>query len=327
MKKNLWITCVVLACLCFCVGWFTKYQQDKGLTTPTEQVRYTSTAYPYIKSLILVDNASSTYPILDPLKNTISSYVSQEEQSGNAEDISVYYRSMTTGAWTGVNENDIYAPSSMLKVGVLMSYLKLVETDPDILTEEITYTPTDDWGQYYKPKSVLPAGLYTTRDLLIQMIEQSDNDALTALNNTHPQELVNVFNALDIPYPSINTPKDFMSPEMYSRMFRALYNATYLPDVESEQAIELLMRTDFNQGLVAGVPAGTPVAHKFGEQTNTADGAVVDHELHDCGIIYYSNSPYFLCVMTKGQNFPTLANIIAKISTTVFGYISSNSKP
>ncbi len=266
MKKDLWIIAVILACLCFCLGWFVKYEEDRSLTTPTEQIRYTSAAYPYIRSLILVDNASSTFPQLDSLKNSISSYVSQEEQSGNAEDISVYYRNMITGEWTGVNKNDTYAPSSMLKVGVLMSYLKLVETDPDILTQEITYTPTDDSGQYYKPKEVLPSGLYSVRDLLIQMIEQSDNDALTALNNAHPQELVNVFNALDMHYPSINTPKDFMSPEMYSRMFRALYNATYLPDVESEQAIELLMETNFNQGLRRRCfPQDTLVTHKFGE--------------------------------------------------------------
>lgn len=291
----------------------------------TTQIRDTSSNYPYISPLILVDNASSTYPALDPLKNSMAAYISKAEQNGEAEDISVYYRDMVKGQWTGVNENDTYAPSSMLKVGILMSYLKIAETDPDVLTEEIKYTPTDDSGQFYKPVQ-LPAGEYTVRDLLIQMIEQSDNDAVTALNNAHPQELVSVFNALDIPYPSVNTLKDFMSPELYSRMYRALYNATYLPDIESEQALELLMQTNFNQGLLQGIPATTTVAHKFGEQTNTADGAVIDHELHDCGIVYYRNDPYFLCIMTKGQDFQTLSKIIGDISKTVFDYVSSSNR-
>jgi beta-lactamase class A len=326
VKKNSWILIIcgtiLLSAIAAVVGFFC----GKASVPKTIQIRDTSDTYQYVRPLILVDNASSTFPELNPLKDTLSSYISQAEKSGKAEDISVYYRDMITGEWTGVNENDSYSPSSMLKVGVLMAYLKIAETDPDILDQEITYTPTDDSGQYFKPMHVLTAGEYTVRDLLIQMIQQSDNDALDALNTAHPQELLSVFNALNIPYPSVNSPTDFMSPELYSRMFRALYNATYLPDVESEQALELLMQTDFTQGLVAGVATSTPVAHKFGEKTNIVNGTVIDHELHDCGIVYYSNDPYFLCVMTKGQDFPTLENIISDISKSVFNYVSSKNQ-
>jgi hypothetical protein len=97
-----------------------------------------------------------------------------------------------------------------------------------------------------------------------------------------------------------------------------------LPDLTSEQALGLLTTTDFTQGLVAGVSATTTVAHKFGEQTDTdTNGQVIDRELHDCGIVYYPNNPYFLCVMTKGQDFSTLAKIISGISNSVFNYVSS----
>jgi len=312
-------------CLCACIGWFVKYEQDKNLVPRTQQIRDTSPAYQYISPLILVDNSNVSYPELDPLKDIISSHVSQAEQTLGATDVSVYYRDMGTGTWTGVNENDLYAPSSMLKVGVLMAYLKIAVTNPDILNEQLTYTPTDDSGQFFKPNQ-LPAGDYSVRDLLVQMIEQSDNDALTALNNAHPQELVAVFSALGIAYPSINTPKNFMSPEIYSRMFRALYNATYLPDIYSEEAFKLLSLTSFNQGIVSGVSASTTVAHKFGEQTNIVNGVVTSKELHDCGIVYYPGHPYFLCIMTKGQDFPSLANIIGNISESVFDYVSAQAK-
>jgi len=115
-----------------------------------------------------------------------------------------------------------------------------------------------------------------------------------------------------------------MSPEIYSRLFRALYNATYLPDIESEQAFELLSQTDFNGGLVQGISASMTVAHKFGEHTEVENGKTIDRELHDCGIVYYPNQPYFLCVMTRGQDFPTLEKIIGNISKSVFDYMSSN---
>ena len=325
MKKSLWIIIFLAILVCFYVGWLVKYEQDKGLVPKTEQIRESSPVYQYIKPLILVDNSNVYFPELNPLKNIIAAYISNAKQSGEAEDVSVYYRDMNTGKWTGVNENDLYAPSSMLKVGILMAYLKIAVTDPDVLNEMLLYKPTDDSSQFFKPKQ-LSAGEYSVRDLLVQMIEQSDNDALTALNNAHPQELVNVFNALNIPYPLVSTPKNFMSPEIYSRMFRTLYNATYLPDIYSEEAFKLLSLTDFNQGIVAGVSTSTTVAHKFGEQTNATNGTVTDRELHDCGIVYYPSHPYFLCVMTKGQDFPILSKIISDISKSVFNYISSKNQ-
>jgi len=321
VKKNLWIIIISTIFVCFCIGYLVKYEQDKGLVPKTIQIRENSPAYEYIKPLILVDNSNTSFPELNSLKNTIATYISQAEKSGEAEDISVYYRDMNTGKWTGVNENDLYAPSSMLKVGILMSYLKMAVTDPDVLNEMISYTPKNDSSQFFKPKQ-LPAGEYSVRDLLVQMIKESDNDALTSLNKAHPQELVDVFNALNIPYPLVSTPKNFMSPEIYSRMFRTLYNATYLPDVYSEEAFKLLSLTDFNQGIVAGVSTSTTVAHKFGEQTDTTNGLITDRELHDCGIVYYPNHPYFLCVMTKGQDFPILSKIISDISKSVFNYVS-----
>ena len=321
-NKGTAIVCAAIV-LCFCLGWFFKYEQDKNLVPQTMQIRNSLPEYQFIRPLILVDNSNVTYPELDDLKKIINAHISQAKQTLKVEDVSVYYRDMVTGKWTGINENDLYAPSSMLKVGILMAYLKAAVTNPDVLNQMLSYAPTDDSGQFFKPNQ-LSAGKYSVKDLLVQMIEQSDNDAVTALNNANPQELVDVFNTLGIPYPNNNTPKNFMSPEIYSRVFRSLYNATYLPDVYSEEAFKLLTLTSFNQGLVSGVSTSTVVAHKFGEQTNTtASGAVVDRELHDCGIVYYPDHPYFLCVMTKGQDFPTLANVIGNISESVFDYVTS----
>ncbi len=325
MKAN-WKFVVGIICICLFVGWLVRYEQDRDLVPKTIQIRAGASDYQFINPLILVDNANTSFPELNPLKNIIATHITQAKQALGVEDVSVYYRDMATGKWTGVNENDQYAPSSMLKVGILMAYLKIAITNPDILNQLLPYKPTNDSGQFFKPKQ-LSAGEYSVKDLLVQMIEQSDNDALIALNNAKPQELVDVFNALNIPYPSTSTPTNFMSPQIYSRMFRALYNATYLPDIYSEEAFKLLSLTSFNQGLISGIAASTTVSHKFGEQTDVVNGIVTDKELHDCGIVYYPDHPYFLCVMTKGQDFSVLANIIGNISESVYDYVlSSTSK-
>jgi hypothetical protein len=70
----------------------------------------------------------------------------------------------------------------------------------------------------------------------------------------------------------------------------------------------------FTQGIVAGVPAGTRVSHKFGEFSAGTNLK----QLHDCGIVYKPAHPYILCVMTQGNDFNNLAATIAKISKTVW---------
>jgi beta-lactamase class A len=109
-----------------------------------------------------------------------------------------------------------------------------------------------------------------------------------------------------------------ISAKDYSLFFRVLYNATYLNDTDSEKALSILSQVTFASGLVAGLPSGTVVAHKYGEYVNGNNDHVDSIELHDCGIIYSKKSPYLLCVMTKGQNLNGLQDVIASISKLVY---------
>jgi len=40
-------------------------------------------------------------------------------------------------------------------------------------------------------------------------------------------------------------------------------------------------------------------------------------QLHDCGIVYSAQRPYFLCVMTRGSDVQRLAGVIAQASRFV----------
>lgn len=46
-------------------------------------------------------------------------------------------------------------------------------------------------------------------------------------------------------------------------------------------------------------------------------------ELHDCGIIYYPNNPYVLCVMTRGDSMEELKKIISTISLMTYKEVDS----
>jgi beta-lactamase class A len=302
-------------------GWYGRINYDSNSPVKLDEVREMQSEYHFIDPLLYVDNQREA-PQYDALNNLLKNDVNAATKSGNAQDVSIYFRDMKSGLWTGINENETYEPSSMLKVLVMMSYYKQSETDPSIMDKVLPYSPIVDPGQYYKPAHPLQAGNYTVHDLIQAMIIDSDNSAADLLNVGNDQAFYAAYNTLDLPpIPDISgnsNVTDYMSPKSYSSLFRTLYNATYLDRIDSEQALELLSRTTFTQGLVAGVPAGTTVAHKFGEHTVVDQtGQVVSRELHDCGIVYYKN-PYFLCVMTKGTDFSKLQTVISGISKTVY---------
>ena len=90
----------------------------------------------------------------------------------------------------------------------------------------------------------------------------------------------------------------------------------------SEKALELLDKTDFPQGIDAGTPPNINVADKFGERDFAdAGGKIYSRELHDCGIIYYPEYNYLLCIMTKGRDLSELADVIKDISSLTYNTI------
>ena len=77
---------------------------------------------------------------------------------------------------------------------------------------------------------------------------------------------------------------------------------------------------EFKEALVAGVPPGITVAHKYGERS-FSDSPI--RQLHDCGIVYFKPEPYILCVMTRGTDTLELAKVIGDVSRLVFTEVSA----
>lgn len=76
---------------------------------------------------------------------------------------------------------------------------------------------------------------------------------------------------------------------------------------------EILLRQEFNESIPAGVPAGTPIAHKTGSITGV---------LHDAAIVYPpGRAPYVLVVLTRSIPDAKVAeSLIADISRLVWSY-------
>jgi beta-lactamase class A len=149
------------------------------------------------------------------------------------------------------------------------------------------------------------------------MAVDSDNIAKDILLDHISQQYLNdVFQEMDVGY--LQSTTGTISARSYIRFLSRLYNATFLDRSYSNYALKLLSEATFKDGLVAGVPSDVPIAHKYGERGIYEDNALTGVELHDCGIVYAKETPYYLCVMTSGKDEATLAGIIKEISAKVY---------
>lgn len=264
-----------------------------------------------------------TYPALNISKPALTSFVNRMVSTNKIDFISVYVRDLNNGPWIGINEKEEFLGSSLLKVPILISYMKSAENDNSLLDKKIKYTTkVIDDDQYYSPEKVLEVGgEYTVKDLLNYMIYYSDNNAANLLaDSMDNSEMDKVFEALGLGKPVFNTPYP-VNVRNYAGFFRILFNASYVNKEYSEKTLEILTHTEFNRGLTAFLPKDIVVAHKFGIRS---DNGV--NQLHDCGIVYYPEHPYLICIMSRGRNFDDLASAIAQISEFVFEEVNGSDK-
>lgn len=322
--KN-YIVSIALALITGCIGFLSgKYFERSGkIETPLDTADKTKElrlgGYKLINPLLECDNFHPSKMLSSlELHKKVKSFIENAKSTGRASHISFYYRDLTNGPWIGIGEKEDFSPASLLKVPVMIAVFKKAENDPDFLKKKIKYNEDLNKGIIPNIKdSVLKIGnSYSVEELINFMIVHSDNNARHLLfQNIEQTFITRVFTDIGIDMTYFDDSKDFMSVKTYSSFFRILYNATYLNKENSEKALQILTNSSFRQGLPAKLPDNVLVAHKFGERGYTNSEI---KQLHDCGIVYKGNSPYLICVMTKGTNTRELSNIIAELSSLVY---------
>lgn len=256
-------------------------------------------------------------------KSELTQYADGLKKKFGATSVSVYVRDLNNGPWFSIDGDEKFIGASLLKIPVLIAYMRKAEMDPSILNSSFEYNKVlDSDVQYYKPSKEIQLGQkYTVNDLLNYMIINSDNNAAIYLaSSLTDNEIKNVFSSVGLDSPVYSTEYP-VTTRSYAGFFRVLYNSSYLTKDYSEKALEILTKTDFREGLRKYIPSNILIANKFGirEDQNLK-------QLHDCGIVYYPKHPYLICVMTKGDNFPNLSSVISNISKFVFDKVDAINK-
>jgi beta-lactamase class A len=301
------------------------------IPAPTEtkltENRLKGSNYQFINPLLECDVSSplTFHPDLTKLRNRILAYVDDQKSQKKLTLASVYYRDLNNGPTFGINETEKFAPASLIKVPLLMSYYKIAESDPAILNLTLLNKDNYDYSQQnvIPQMTIVPNTSYSISDLIDKMIVYSDNGAYYLLmEHLGSSRLSNTFMDLGLEHivQDIKTNENALQVKEYASFFRILYNSSYLSKSYSEKALKLLSQTQFENGLKGQLPKNITVSHKFGERQYMDTG---EKQLHDCGIVYYPQKPYLVCVMTRGYNFDDLAKSISHISGDIFETVKS----
>jgi beta-lactamase class A len=303
----------------FGAGWISATALSPAPATAAP-VRVKDPNYPLISPLVGVAfPATSNFPELAKVNRDVQAIVDNAKASGAAEDVGVYFRVPANAHAFGINADKGFDPGSLLKVPIMIAYLKEAEGDPRVLLRRYAYVPEHEPDPSV-PNELGPQlkrGTYSAQELIEAMIETSDNvskDILT--DHADPMILQDVFDEMAVNF--LKDPSGLITPRQYVTFFSRLYSAAYLDRENSNRALAFLTNTAFTQGLIAELPKSIRVAHKYGERGVYQDGVLIGIELHDCGIVYAPENPYYLCVMTRGTELKKLSNLIADISAKVF---------
>ena len=303
-KTNILVSVTVLVLVLLAVGLFFIFPQKKAETYP------------------LLVSPTGVKPGLQfgervELEDTVRALGDTAVTEGRVGEYGIFFRDLNNGPIIALNEDADFAPASLLKLPVAIWYFRQEDLHPGFLNQEIEFTGPKGTNIEHYPASVsvVPGTTYTLRRLIELMLQYSDNDATAILTEfAGGRDKINEVYT-DLGLKDVESYDSYtIDVHSYSAFFRVLFNAEYLHKSSSETLLEIMTHADFAHGLVAGLPAGVPAAHKFGERPEVT-------QLHDCGIVYAKNSPYSLCVMTRGGKYEDLAAFIASVSREVYNAV------
>lgn len=277
-------------------------------------------------SLVRINDEKLTHPLmfatvddesedLLPLKEQINAYILEKQKSNVLKNASVYFNSFSDEEWFVINPEIQYNGASLFKVPFMIALLKEAEDNPELLNRKIYYEkPSGEYGpQAILEHNLTPGKYYTLRELLLYAVAYSVNDAAFMIVNNFKFGTLNKFLAAINMKPGELHVEYYATIEEYSRFFRVLFNAGYLDNDMSEYALELLSKSDFNDGIKRRLDRDIVVANKFGER-----GVNDERELHEFAIVYLKEQPYLIGIMTHGKDYKELKDVLSDISNMVF---------
>lgn len=218
----------------------------------------------------------------------------------------LYIVELTSGDSYGIYEHETFQAASLIKLPVMVGMLMGEETGGINLNKKYTLKDSDKIGGsgslQYKPAGTV----FTYRELLELMGQQSDNTAFNIckkiLGDDRIAEIIS-----EIGMSNTSLADNTTSPYDIGIFFKKLWDKRLVNKEHRDELLGYLTGTIYEDHLAAGVPDGIKIAHKYGREV---------HVVNDAGIVY-AKSPYIVVIISKGvveteadSVFPVLSTII-----------------
>lgn len=230
-----------------------------------------------------------------------------------------YVYNLTTKQSYGLLENEVLPAASLMKLPVILTLYQEAEAAQlrqdsagqgriDLETK-YTLTNTDKQGgagsMQYKPAGTV----YTYKQMAELMGKQSDNTAFAVFRKILGEEKIqSVIDKLGMTKTSLA--RNETSPADIGLFFRKLYSGSIVSREHRDEIISFLTETAFEDRIPAGVPQGTKVSHKIGNEIGV---------ISDAGIVF-SEKPFILVILSKDVFEKEAQEVLLKITKVVWEF-------
>jgi beta-lactamase class A len=252
--------------------------------------------------------------------------------------VGLSFEDLQTGEKIEINSDTVFHAASTMKIPVMIEVLRRAKAGAFSLDQQVLlvnqFSSIVDGSPYPMLKAddedtalyALVGTRVPIRNLLRRMITRSSNLAtnelislvgaknVTAMARTIGATHTNVLRgvedqkAFDAGLINTTTAADLAT------MLLTIDKGTALSPEASAEMKEILLAQEVNDKIPAGLPPGTPVAHKTGEITAVS---------HDAAVVYPpGRKPYVLVVMTRGlRDSAQSTALISDISRMVYAHV------
>jgi len=311
MKKiPMLIVCVVLCIASFAGGYLLHGANRSATYTNTDQ----SSNFPLLAKRLFLEDPSDTIINFSKLREDLKAYMSKNSLNG-----SLYFEYLPTGTSVRIDGDDEQVAASLMKIPVVMEMYREAELGRIDIDQKIALKSEwldKDFGDLYKKGAGYEL---TLREAAKEALLKSDNTAVAMILYSTRGILSlneNVISSLDVSFSRDDKSQIAISARSYASFLKCLYFSCYINYKNSQEVLESLTMTEFNNRLRLGVPKEVKLAHKIGTYSNITQS--------DCGIIYEEKRNYLLCVMLQAPDNSTGNAHIAALSKLTYDYIKAS---
>ena len=220
-----------------------------------------------------------------------------------------------SGSSASLNAERRFVAASLSKLYALLTLYRAAAMGELSLDDKITMRASDVWAEGTGVLYHYPAGhTMTLRECARFLIKESDNTAEVMLNRYLGEEEIEAeldrIGAHSTSYwmPNTTTPNDTLL------VLKAIADPSYTSPELSEEMLDIMTNTSFEDRLPQPLPEGTRVAHKIGSYESTFSDAGIVFPAERGGI----GQEYYIVVFSRGATEVEARGTIHDVSLAAY---------